>query len=105
MRRFDVYLANLDPARGREKKKTRPVLIVSPDEMNRYCGTVIIAPMTTKGQNYPSRIKITFHKTKGQVALDQLRALDKRRLVRRLGKISRRKADRVLDVLHEIFAR
>jgi mRNA interferase MazF len=104
MRRFDVYLINLDPTRGKEIKKTRPALIVSPDEMNRHIGTVIVAPMTTKGQNYPSRVSITFRKKKGQIVLDQLRAVDKRRLVKRLGKIGKRKADKVLEVLSEMFA-
>jgi len=105
MRRFDVYLVNLDPTHGKEIKKTRPALIVSPDEMNRHIGTVIVAPMTTKGRNYPSRVSITFRKKKGQIVLDQLRAVDKRRLVKRLGKIGKTKADKVLGVLSEIFAR
>ena len=104
MRRFEVYLVNLDPARGKEIKKTRPALIVSPDEMNRHIGTVVIAPMTTKGRDYPSRVNITFQKKKGQIVLDQLRAVDKRRLVRRLGKIGRRNTDRVLNVLNDMFA-
>jgi mRNA interferase MazF len=104
MRRFDVYLVNLDPARGKEIKKTRPALIVSPDEINRHIGTVIVAPMTTKGRSYPSRVSITFRKKKGEIVLDQLRAVDKRRLVKRLGKISKRNADKVLNVLGEMFA-
>lgn len=105
MRRFEVYLVNLDPARGKEIKKTRPALIVSPDEMNRHIGTVIIAPLTTKGRNFPSRVNITFRKKKGQIVMDQLRSVDKRRLLKRLGKISRINAERVLGVLHDIFAR
>jgi mRNA interferase MazF len=103
MRRFDVYLVNLDPTRGKEIKKTRPALIVSPDEMNQHIGTVIVAPMTTKGRNYPSRVNITFRKKKGQIVLDQLRAVDKRRLVKRMGKIGKSKADKVLEVLSEMF--
>lgn len=105
MRRFDVYLVNLDPTRGKEIKKTRPALIISPDEMNRYMGTVIVAPMTTKGRNYPSRVNITFRRKKGQIVLDQLRAVDKRRLVKCLGKIGKPKADKVLVVLSEMFTR
>lgn len=104
MRRFDVYMVDLDPARGKEIKKTRPAVIVSPDEMNRHIGTVIIAPMTTKGRRYPSRVGITFNRKRGQIVLDQLRTVDRRRLVRHLGKIGRRNADRVLDVLREMFA-
>ena len=105
MRRFDVYLTNLEPAYGREMKKIRPALIVSPDEMNQYCGTVIIAPMTSKKRDYPSRAKIIFQKIRGQVALDQIRVVDKRRLIKHLGKINKRNADRVLSVLGEMFAR
>ena len=105
MRRFDVYQVSLDPGRGKEMKKTRLALVVSPDEMNRHIGTVIVAPLTTKGMNYPSRVNLTFRKKKGQIVLDQLRAVDKRRLVRRLGKIGKRNADKVLDVLNEMFAR
>ena len=105
MRRFEVYLVNLDPARGKEIKKTRPALIVSPEELNRHIGTVIIAPLTTKGRNFPSRVNITFRKKKGQIVMDQLRSVDKRRLLKRLGKISRINAERVLGVLHDIFAR
>jgi mRNA interferase MazF len=105
MRRFDVYLVSLDPVRGKEMKKTRPAVIVSPDEMNQHIGTVIIAPMTTRSRKYPSRVNITFKRKKGQIVLDQLRAVDKRRLLKRLGKISRRNANKVLDVLRDIFAR
>jgi mRNA interferase MazF len=105
MRRFDVYLTNLEPAYGKEMKKTRPTVIVSPDVMNQHIGTVIIAPLTTRSRKYPSRVNITFKRKKGQIVLDQLRAVDKRRLLKRLGKISRRNANKVLDVLRDIFAR
>jgi mRNA interferase MazF len=104
MNRFDVYLVNLDPTFGREMKKTRPGLIVSPNEMNRHIGTVIIAPMTTRGRDYPSRVNIRFRRKAGQVVVDQLRTVDKRRLIRRLGKIDKRNADKVLMVLQEMFA-
>jgi len=104
MRRFEVYLVNLDPARGKEMKKTRPAVIVSPDEMNRHIATVIIAPLTTKGRDYPSRVSVTFQKKNGQIVLDQLRAVDKRRLVKRLGKIGKKTAENTLDVLREMFA-
>ncbi len=104
MRRFEVYLVNLDPTSGREIRKTRPGLVISPDEMNRHIGTVIVAPMTTKGRDYPSRVNATFQKKRGQIVLDQIRALDKSRLVKRLGKIDKRTADKVLQVLLEMFA-
>jgi len=102
--RFEVYLVNLDPTQGREIQKTRPCLIVSPDEMNRHIGTVIIAPMTTKGRDYPSRVAVTFQKKNGQIVLDQIRAVDKNRLIQRLGKIDESTAQKVLEVLSEMFA-
>jgi mRNA interferase MazF len=104
MKQFDVYVVDLDPTKGREIRKTRPGLIVSPDEMNRHIGTVIVAPMTTKGRDYPSRVKVTFQKKKGQVVLDQIRTLDKRRLVKRLGKIDKRTANKILQVLLKMFS-
>ncbi len=80
--RFDVCLVNLDPTLGHEIKKARPGLIVSPDEMNRHIRTVIIAPMTAAGRDYPTRISVSFEGKKGQIALDRLRTVDKRRLVK-----------------------
>lgn len=102
--RFDVYLVNLDPTIGREIKKTRSCLIISPDEMNRHIRTVIIAPMTTKGRPYPTRVACRFKGKSGQVVLDQLRTIDKERLVKRLGRIDPRAAEAVLLVLSEMFA-
>ena len=104
VRRFDVFLVSLDPTRGREVKKTRPCLVVSPDEMNRHIGTVIIAPMTIRRREYPTRVPCTFQGTRGQVVLDQVRTVDKTRLVRRLGRVSRRVQQKVLAVLHAMFA-
>ena len=104
IKRFDIFLVNLDPTNGHEIKKTRPCLIISPDEMNLYIGTVIIAPLTTKGRNYPTRIPITFKNKKGQIVLDQIRTIDKNRLIKKLGTISKRKAEIVLDILAEMFA-
>ncbi|MEK6815143.1 MAG: type II toxin-antitoxin system PemK/MazF family toxin [Nitrospirota bacterium] len=104
-RRFDVHLVvALDPTQGHEIKKTRPCVIVSPDEMNRHIGTVIAAPMTTQGRIYPTRVPLTFLRKKGQVVLDQVRTVDKTRLVKRLGRIDQRTADRVLAILQEMFA-
>ncbi len=102
--RFGVYLVALDPTVGREIQKTRPCVVVSPDEMNRHIRTVIVAPMTTSGQTYPSRVACTFQRKTGQVVLDQIRTVDKTRLVRRLGAIDAKTQLRILDVLLEMFA-
>ena len=104
VRRFDVYLINLDPTVGSEIKKTRPCLVVSPDEMNRFIKTVIVAPMTTKGASYPTRVSCKFQRKQGQVVLDQIRTVDKTRLVRRLGKVDKQTQTEVLSVLSEMFA-
>jgi len=104
VRRFEVYLANLDPTVGSEIRKTRPCVVVSPNEMNLYIRTVIVAPMTTKGQSYPSRGSCRFRGKPGQIVLDQLRTVDKSRLVRKLGRVDRRAASALLSVLAEMFA-
>jgi mRNA interferase MazF len=104
VKRFEVYLVSLDPTQGREIKKSRPCLIVSPDEMNDHIGTVIVAPMTTKGRDYPTRISCEFHNKKGFIVLDQIRTVDKLRLLRRLGIIDRPVQAKVLLTLKEIFA-
>ncbi len=103
-RRFDVFLVNLDPTVGREIKKTRPCVVISPDEMNRYIRTVIVAPMTTRGREYPTRVPCRFKRKAGQVVLDQIRTVDSMRLVRRLGKLPAAAQSRVLEVLAEMFA-
>ena len=105
MTRYEVYLVTLNPTTGHEINKTRPCVIVSPDEMNRNSGTVIIAPLTSKARNYPTRIDCTFQSKSGQVVLDQIRAVDKTRLVKRLGKLSPTTAEHVSDVLVEMFRR
>lgn len=104
VKRFSVYLVALDPTRGHEIRKTRPCLVVSPDEMNRYIGTVIVAPMTTKGRPYPSRVPLSFDGKDGQVVLDQIRTVDKRRLVKALGTVDEDTGRRVLAVLGEMFS-
>jgi mRNA interferase MazF len=85
--RFEVYLVSLDPTVGSEIQKSRPCLIISPDEMNRHINTVIIAPMTTRGRDYPTRVSCTFQGRQGQIVLDQIRTVDKTRLMRKLGRI------------------
>lgn len=104
VKRFEVYLINLDPTVGSEIQKTRPCLVVSPDEMNRFIRTVIIAPMTTKGTSYPTRVLCKFQGKQGQVVLDQIRTVDKTRLVRRLGRTDKQTSAEVLSVLSEMFA-
>lgn len=105
IRRFDVWLVVLDPTVGVEIQKTRPCLVISPDEMNAHVATVIIAPMTTKGRDYPTRVKCQFQGKSGQVVLDQLRTVDKNRLVKRLGQLDTVTADAVLETLAELFAK
>jgi mRNA interferase MazF len=101
--RFEVYLINLDPTVGSEIKKTRPCLVVSPDEINHSIRTVIVVPLTTKGQSYPTRVPCRFKGKDGQVVLDQIRAVDRSRLVKKLGRIDGKAAATVLDVLQEMF--
>jgi mRNA interferase MazF len=103
-RRFDVHLVALDPTLGSEIQKTRPCVIVSPDEMNRHIRTVIIAPMTTRGRNYPTRVTCQFQGKRGEIVLDQLRTVDKVRLVKRLGRISDATQSAVLSALAELFS-
>ncbi len=105
VRRFEVYLVNLDPTIGSEIRKTRPCVIVSPDEMNRNVRTVIVAPMTTRGQAYPTRVACTFGGRKAQIVIDQIRTVDKLRLVKRLGMISPAAQNETLTMLAEVFAR
>ena len=104
VKRFDVFLVNLDPTVGSEIQKTRPCVVISPDEMNRYIATVIIAPMTTKGKQYPTRVICHFQGKNGQIVLDQIRTVDKNRLVKKLGQISQDEQKMLLDILAEMFA-
>jgi len=101
----EVWLVSLDPTRGSEIKKTRPCLIVSPNEMNQHLRTVIVAPMTTAACPYPTRVGLTFQGKSGQVALDQIRAVDRDRLVQRLGTVSPKTAQTVSALLVEMFGR
>ena len=101
--RFDVFLVALDPTIGHEIKKTRPCVVISPDEMNHYIGTIVIAPLTSKGRHYPTRVECSFQGIHGQVVLDQIRTVDKTRLIKRLGQLSTPTSDRIIDVLAEIF--
>jgi len=102
--RFDVYLINLDPTVGSEIQKTRPCLIISPDEMNRHIRTAIVAPMTEAGKDYPTRVSCKFEKKKGQIVLDQIRTIDKTRLIKKLGSINPETQLGVTSVLQRLFA-
>jgi len=102
--RFDVYLTNLDPTSGSEIQKTRPCLVISPDEMNKHIRTVIVAPMTTAGKDYPTRVPCKFRKKKGQIVLDQIRTIDKTRLIKKLGSINPETQLEVISILQRLFA-
>jgi mRNA interferase MazF len=102
--RFDVFLVNLDPTVGSEIKKTRPALVISPNEMNHHIRTVIIAPMTTKGRPYPTRVACHFSGKDGQIVLDQIRTIDKARLVKKLGIIDPKIQRMVSNILIEMFS-
>src|SRR5271154_4871724 len=97
--RFEIYLVNLDPTVGSEIRKTRPSVVISPDEVNDRLQTVLIAPMTTKGRPYPTRVPCAFQGKQGQIVLDQIRAVDRARLVKRLGRLTERQSKAVLAVL------
>jgi mRNA interferase MazF len=102
---YDVYLVNLDPTVGNEIKKTRPCLVLSPNEMNHNVSTVIIAPMTTKSREYPTRVAVEFQGKQGWIVVDQLRTVDKRRLVRRLGSIDEATVGAVKETIAELLVR
>lgn len=104
VKRFDVFLVSLDPTIGSEIKKTRPCAVVSPDEMNAHIQTVIIAPMTTKGRDYPTRIPLTFQGKRGQIVLDQIRTIDKTRLAKKIGHINDMTAKKLCATLQELFS-
>jgi mRNA interferase MazF len=104
VKRFEIHLVYLDPTIGSEIQKTRPCLVISPDEMNRNMATVIVAPMTPKGRDYPTRVNCQFEGKDGQIVLDQIRTVDMSRFVKKLGEISAKAQDEVLAVLMEIFA-
>ena len=102
--RFDVFLINLDPTVGSEIQKTRPCLIISPDEMNQHIRTVIVAPMTTAGKDYPTRVPCEFQRKKGQIVLDQIRTIDKSRLIKKIGTIDPQVQAEVISTLQTMFA-
>lgn len=102
---YDIVIVGLDPTVGAEIQKRRPCIVISPDEMNGPLRTVQIAPMTTNAHGYPWRVPITFQKKSGMVALDQIRTVDKKRLVRRVGRASRQVIEGIKHVIHEMLVR
>lgn len=100
---YNVYLVNLDPTVGHEIKKVRPCLVISPDEMNNNISTVIIAPMTTKSHLYPTRVPLKFGGKDGWIVLDQIRTVDKIRLVKELGKINNGEIQKVKSIIKEML--
>jgi mRNA interferase MazF len=104
IRRFEVFLINLDPTIGHEIKKTRPCLVISPDEMNHFISTVIVAPLTTKSRRYPTRVSCKVKGKSADIVLDQIRAVDKRRLIKRLGTVNLTTQRNTITILQEMFA-
>ena len=100
---YHVYLVNLDPTVGHEIKKTRPCLLISPNEMNRNLKTAVIAPMTTKSHEYPSRVGLRFEGKQAWIVLDQIRTVDRKRLVKELGRLDARHVRKVKDVIREML--
>jgi mRNA interferase MazF len=104
IKRFEVWLVDLEPVKGSEISKTRPCIVISPDVSNRYLNTITVAAMTTAAKNYPTRINCTFKRKKGQVALDQIRSIDKIRLVKKLGILDDEANKNICEVLVETFS-
>lgn len=103
MNQYEIVLVNLDPTIGSEMKKTRPCVIISPDEMNKYIQTVVVAPMTSASKHYPTRVEVKHNKSKGWVVLDQIRTIDKKRVVKVLGKLTEKEIYRVKEVIQETY--
>jgi mRNA interferase MazF len=103
MEQYAICLVNLDPTIGHEIKKTRPCVIVSPDEMNQHIATIIIAPMTTKSHAYPTRVPLTFQGKNGWIVLDQIRTIDKCRIIRKIGKLNSNKITEIKKILNEML--
>jgi mRNA interferase MazF len=103
MEQYSICLVNLDPTIGHEIKKTRPCVIISPDEMNQHIATIIIAPMTTKAHAYPTRVPLTFEGKKGWIVLDQIRTVDKKRAIKKIGDLNSNKIAEVKNVINEML--
>lgn len=100
---YDIYLINLDPTVGLEIKKSRPCIVISPNEMNQFIGTVMVAPMTTRSRSYPTRVDLTFQGKKGAIVLDQIRTVDKTRLIQKLGSSDPKTIQKIKKVIKEML--
>lgn len=100
---YQIILVNLDPTVGSEIRKTRPCVVISPNEMNRHIQTIVVAPMTSSSKQYPTRVPVFHNKTNGWIVLDQIRAIDKQRLVRILGELTGKEIEKVKSVLKETY--
>jgi mRNA interferase MazF len=100
---YDIVLVNLDPTMGSEMKKTRPCLVLSPNEMNKYLQTIVVAPMTTSSKSYPTRVEIKHNQTKGWIAIDQIRTIDRARIVKRYETLTTKEVVKVKKVIKETF--
>jgi len=103
LKQYQIVLVNLDPTIGSEMKKTRPCVIISPDEMNKYLQTIVIAPMTSNSKSYPTRVPVKHNKTKGWVVLDQIRTVDRQRIVKVLDVLTEKEIYIVKTIIHETF--
>ena len=100
---YEIVLVNLDPTIGSEMQKTRPAVILSPNEMNKYLNTVVIAPMTSSSKSYPTRVEVNHNKTKGWIVLDQIRTIDRQRITKKLDKLIDKDIKKVKNILKETF--
>ena len=103
LKQYQIVLINLDPTVGSEIKKTRPCVIISPDEMNKYLQTIVVAPMTSSDKSYPTRVEVFHNKTKGQIALDQIRTVDRQRIIKVLGNLNEKETVKVKEVIRETY--
>lgn len=100
---YEIVLVNLDPTIGSEMQKTRPAVIISPNEMNKFLNTVVIAPMTSSSKHYPTRVEVKHNKTKGWIVLDQIRTIDRKRIIKKLGRITAKEIESTKIIFKEIF--
>jgi len=103
IRQYQIVLVNLDPTIGSEMKKTRPCVVISPNEMNKYLQTIVVAPMTSNSKSYPTRVEVKHNKTKGWVVLDQIRTIDRKRIVKTFNSLTEKEINKVKTIIHETY--
>ena len=103
LKQYDIVLVNLDPTIGSEMKKTRPCVLISPNEMNKYLNTIVLAPMTSSSKNYPTRVEVIHDKKRGWIVLDQIRTVDRQRIIKVLGNLTEKEKKKVKEILRETF--